>query len=169
MRWPRQRLVECRLQISLGRDLQRAHSCSREQCQRWVPNWQTQRNPGAGAAQGLAPSQETGPGGIAVPFSTARGQCWPSLRCTDRVTMPCPLFPARATGQYDNTAPCTHSRHRGSGGRAGRPSLPCALAAHLLGSRERARTQGCRPLSFWATAEQCCSRLQPDMQGPLYH
>lgn len=49
--------------------------------------------------QVLAPYRETHPRDSVVPPSTARGQCWPLLRCTDMDTMPRPLVPARAPGQ----------------------------------------------------------------------
>lgn len=108
------------------------------------------------------PGTLPGPGGSAIPSSTARGQCWPLLCCTDRDTMPHALVPARAAGQCSPLhAP------RGLAGRMGRldaPPCPAPLPHVSWITRE---SEDARMRAGWVLGD--CSRLQPDVQGPLYH
>lgn len=141
-------MVRVRRRISVAKSLRRAYGWrSGEQCQRWVPNWQTQRSPGAQAAQGLAPSQGLEvPRFLPLPLGGSAGRCSAAQTGIHRLTL------WSQPGLRDNEPPARSPRPRGSNGPAGRSSLPCALTARLLGSHAKVKTQGCGPVGFWATA-----------------
>lgn len=90
---------ECRQQISVGRSLLGGTWLELGAVSMVGPELADPEESLSPSSQGLAPSPETHAGNSAVPPSTARGQCWPLFRCTDRDTMPRPLVPARAAGQ----------------------------------------------------------------------